>query len=96
MFAKKSEGKKDRDKAEENNRRPGSSEAEVEDDDGLVQSKKVKGLGNGAYWVTNESGGALYVLFGQKIVRVSVGGRDGLPTKLQSSKTIARSVLARL
>jgi len=58
--------------------------------------KKIDGVGEEAYWSGNRFGGALYVLKGNVILRVSVGGPDNEEVKINKSKAIAEKALERL
>lgn len=58
--------------------------------------KKIEGIGEGAYWMGNRFGGALYVLKKDAFVRVSVGGTDNEETKIDKSKALAAKALQRL
>ena len=58
--------------------------------------KKIDGVGEEAYWSGNRFGGALYVLKGNVILRVSVGGPDNEEAKINKSKAIAEKALERL
>ncbi len=56
----------------------------------------VPGVGDGAYWVGNNSLGALYVLKKDKLFRISLGGPDEVDAKIEKSKTLAEKALKRL
>jgi len=58
--------------------------------------KKVGGLGDDAYWVSNRFGGVLYVLKGEAFISIGLGGMDDEDTKLKKSKVLARKALERL
>ncbi len=58
--------------------------------------KKIVGLGDEAYWVANRFGGILYVLKGDALISVGIGGTDGEETKLDKSKVLAQKALQRL
>ena len=58
--------------------------------------KKIDGLGDDAYWVSNRFGGMLYVLKGDAFVSIGLGGTDDEDTKLQKSKALAAKALQRL
>ena len=55
--------------------------------------KKIDGVGEEAFWSGNRFGGALYVLNGNLIVRVSVGGPDNEETKIARSKAIGEKAV---
>jgi hypothetical protein len=58
--------------------------------------KKIAGLGDEAYWVSNRFGGTLYVLKGDAFISVGLGGTDDEDTKLKKSKVLAQKALQRL
>jgi len=58
--------------------------------------KKVAGLGDDAYWVSNRFGGVLYVLKGNAFISIGLGGTDDEETKLKKSKALAKKALQRL
>jgi len=57
---------------------------------------KVKGVGDAAVWSGNRAAGALYVLKGNTIVRVSVGGGGSQEEKIERSKKLAARALRKL
>jgi len=59
-------------------------------------SKKITGLGDEAYWVSNRFGSVLYVLKGDAFVSIGIGGTDDEHTKLDKSKALAQKALQRL
>jgi hypothetical protein len=58
--------------------------------------KKIGGLGDDAYWISNRFGGTLYVLRGDSFISIGLGGTDDEDTKLQKSKVLAQKALQRL
>ena len=58
--------------------------------------RKIGGLGDDAYWVSNRFGGVLYVLKGDAFISIGVGGTDDEETKLKKSKVLAQKALQRL
>jgi hypothetical protein len=58
--------------------------------------KKISGLGDDAYWASNRFGGMLYVLKGDAIISISLGGTDDESTRLEKSKVLAKKALQRL
>jgi hypothetical protein len=58
--------------------------------------KKIDGVGDEAFWSGNRVGGALYVLKGDKFIRISVGGAGDEATKIAKSKKLAEMALKRL
>jgi hypothetical protein len=53
-------------------------------------------VGDEAFWSASSVGGALYVLKGDRYLRISVGGAGNAETKLKKSKTLALNALRRL
>jgi hypothetical protein len=70
-----------------------SREAEEEHQSAAL---KVKGVGDAAVWSGNRAAGALYVLKGDTIVRVSVGGAGSQEQKIERSKKLAARALRKL
>jgi len=58
--------------------------------------KKISGLGDDAYWVSNRFGGVLYLLKGDAFISIGLGGTDDEDTKLKKSKVLAQKALQRL
>src|SRR5437762_7929883 len=58
--------------------------------------KKITGLGDEAYWVSNRFGGTLYVLKGDAFISIGLGGTDDEDTKLKKSQVLAQKALQRL
>lgn len=69
---------------------------EREEGEKKAKPEKVDGLGDEAFWTATKIGGALYVLKGDTSVRISVGGKDDLATKLKKSRALAEIALKRL
>ena len=69
---------------------------EREEGEKKVKPEKVDGLGDDAFWTATKIGGALYVLKGDTSIRISVGGKDDLATKLKKSRALAEIALKRL
>jgi len=61
-----------------------------------VPPKKISGLGDEAYWVSNRFGGVLYVLKGDVFISVGIGGTDDEDTKLKKAKVLAQKALQQL
>jgi hypothetical protein len=96
MFAKKSKTEKEREERDSERQRSPLADKEEEEEESAAPPKRVNGLGDDAYWVAAKYGGVLYVLKNERFIRISVGGRDDLTTKLRSSTTLARMALSRL
>jgi hypothetical protein len=58
--------------------------------------RRIKGLGEDAYWVGTPIAGALYVLQGDTFVRISVGGVGEESARIEKSEVLARAVVKRL
>jgi len=58
--------------------------------------KKITGLGDEAYWVSNRFGGVLYILRGDAFISIGIGGTEDEETKLEKSKALAQKALQRL
>ncbi|HEV7570060.1 MAG TPA: hypothetical protein VGQ21_01050 [Thermoanaerobaculia bacterium] len=84
---------RDRDRSAAMKSAPPSREAEEEHQTGAL---KVKGIGDAAVWSGNRAAGALYVLKGETIVRVSVGGAGSQEQKIERSKKLAARALRKL
>ena len=61
-----------------------------------AKPRAIAGVGDEAYWVATPMGGGLYVLKGDAYFRLSVGGADPEPVKIEKLKKLARQVLRRL
>ena len=61
-----------------------------------VRPKKIDGIGEQAFWVSNRFGGVLYVLRGEVFISIGLGGTDDEETKLKKSKVLAQKALQRL
>lgn len=61
-----------------------------------VPPKKIDGIADEAFWVSNRFGGTLYVLKGDVFLSISLGGTDDEATKLTKSKALAQQALRRL
>jgi hypothetical protein len=84
---------RDRDRAASKKGASASREAEEEHQSAAL---KVKGIGDDAVWSGNRVAGALYVLKGDLIVRVSVGGGGSQEQKIERSKKLAARALRKL
>jgi hypothetical protein len=67
-----------------------------EEEEGGSPPEPVRDLGDEAFWIASRFGGALYVLKGDKFIRVSIGGQGDAESKLTKSKALARDALRRL
>jgi hypothetical protein len=88
----RSAGSHDRERERERDNRARALEEEEEG----APPERVKGLGEEAYSVGNAKSGALYVLKGNKILRISVGGSHSQPERIQKMKSLAQYAIKRL
>ena len=94
FFKKNFGGEKEREREKEAREKKSGTRVE-EEEEGLPPAR-VRGVGDEAYWVGNDKVGALYVLRGDKFIRVSVGGGDKQDRKIEKAKALAQSALKRV
>ena len=87
------DGDEDRDRSVSMKKAPPPREAEEEHES---SARKVRGIGDAAVWSGNRVAGALYVLKGETIVRISVGGGGSQEQKIERSKKLAERALRNL
>jgi hypothetical protein len=58
--------------------------------------RRVKGVGDEAYWVGGPLTGSLYVRKGDAVLRVSVGGKGTDDEKIVKTRSLAKKALKRL
>jgi hypothetical protein len=58
--------------------------------------QKVEGVGEEAFWLGNAKSGGLHVLTGNRYIRVSVGGQEEIPAKIEKCSKLSHLVLPRL
>jgi hypothetical protein len=75
------------------NEAPNANRAEKEQG---PEPKKITGLGDEAFWISNRFGGILYILKGDAFISIGIGGTDDEETKLEKSKALAKKALQRL
>jgi hypothetical protein len=80
---------------DEEKERDNKAKASEEEEEG-APPERVNGLGDEAYSVGNAKSGALYVLKGNKILRISVGGSHSQPERIQKMKSLAQYAVNRL
>lgn len=85
------EGGEEREKGGEGREGPRGAEEEES-----APPQRVEGIGEEAFWLGSPRVGALYVLKGDRVVRISVGGSDDTRTKIEKSKRLAAFALKRL
>jgi hypothetical protein len=81
---------KDKDKAKD------KAQPRSEEEEEGAPPERIRGLGDEAYWVNSRVSGALYVLKGNRFIRISLGGADTDANRQQKAKTLAQKALARL
>lgn len=89
----------ERRKDDERDRERGRKEARERLDRGEEESKpplRITGIGDEAYWIGDQVGGALYVLKGSNYLRISVGGAGDRTAKIKKSTALAQKALERL
>lgn len=85
--------KREREKGEERGRDQDQARDKEEES---RPPERVGGVGEEAYWVGNRLAGALYVLKGDRLLRISIGGSDDQPVKIRKTKILARQALKHL
>ena len=58
--------------------------------------RRVRGLGNEAYWLPTAVGGTLYIRQGENLLRIALGGSASDAGRLEKAITLARRALPRL
>jgi hypothetical protein len=71
-------------------------EREREEEEEQSPPQRVRGLGEEAFWVGDPRLGGLYVLREDSMLRLAVGGAEGMADKLRKLKPLARKALSRL
>lgn len=84
----------EKERAREAEKREGRG-GEEEEEEGNPPTR-IAGVGDEAFWAGNARVGALYVLKGDSIIRISVGGIPDQNARLEKSKALARLALQRL
>jgi hypothetical protein len=92
----------DPDREREERKREGNREADKrdaranEEEEEGPPPRRINGVGEEAYWAGNRMVGALYVLKGNAIIRISIGGVADQNVRLEKTKDLARMALKRL
>jgi len=89
------ERKEEIQREQEKKGRGSASREESQQEEG-ARAIKIGGVGDDAFWTGMQMSGVLYVLRGEKILRVSVGGPGDEHEKLEKSKALASKALSRL
>lgn len=74
----------------------GGAEREAGEKKEKTPPREVPGLGEQAYWTGSPMMGALYVLQGNRFIRISIGGPGEVDTKINKSEALAEFILKRL
>jgi len=88
------EREKDKDKDKDKDKARGGHGGEEEEEGAPPQ--RITGLGDEAYWINSRVSGALYVLKGDRFIRLSLGGTDTDAVRQKKAKTLAQKALSRL
>ena len=94
-FARNAETPPAKEKGQDREKAKSGEKREAEEEES-PKPEKIAGLGEDAYWIASQVGGALYVLKGDEFFRISVGGAGDAKSKLAKSKTLAEKVLKKL
>lgn len=73
-----------------------SRQSEEREEETRARPQPVPGIGDEAFWTANQINGSLYFRKNGTIVRVSIGGPDDQPTKINKAKTLAENILNNL
>jgi hypothetical protein len=71
----------------------GKGKEEEEAERAENHARKISGIGEEAFWSGNQMAGALYVLKGKAVLRISVGGAGTEKTKIEKSRQLAAMAL---
>jgi hypothetical protein len=74
----------------------GTADREAQEETEKARPQAVSGIGDEAFWAGTQVNGALYVRRNSDIVRVSIGGADDQPVKIDKAKSLTQKVLAKL
>ncbi|MFL6209224.1 MAG: hypothetical protein ACJ74W_10265 [Pyrinomonadaceae bacterium] len=89
-----SERERGRDKDQDKDKDKTQPRSEEEEEG--APPEQVRGVGDEAYWVNSRVSGALYVLKGNRFIRISLGGADSDANRQKKAKMLAQKALARL
>ncbi len=93
------ERERERERAREKEReRAGKSEREREREREREGEpyKRVRGVGEEAYWIGTNANGTLYAFKKDRLVRISIGGPGKDDDRLRRAEALAQKALARL
>jgi hypothetical protein len=94
--AEAGEHDRDRDKDKDKDKNKPSAPRGEEDEEKGPPPQRIAGVGDEAYWVNSRVNGALYVLKGDRFIRISLGGTDTDAVRQKKAKTLAQKALNRL
>jgi hypothetical protein len=78
-----------------NTAKPESEDREKEEEN-RARPQSISGIGDEAFWTGNQISGSLYFRKGDTIVRVSIGGPDDQPVKINKARALAEKLLENL
>jgi len=58
--------------------------------------KRIEGLGDAAFWMTDFNGGALYVLKGDVFIHIRISGPESEESRIDKSKALAGKAVSQL
>ena len=90
------DGSQEDDRERERARKEAREKFDREEEEESAPPMRVAGIGDDAYLMGDQVGGALYVLKGHNYVRISVGGAGDRNTKIRKSTRLAQKVIDRL
>lgn len=67
-----------------------------EEEESKTPPRAIPNLGREAYWIPLRIGATLYVLDGNAMLRISIGGNDSDAVRLEKSVALARDVIRRM
>lgn len=86
----------DKEKREGREEEKGEEKQHGEEEEEGPPPRRITGLGEEAFWSGSRFGGALYILKGDFVLRLSVGGGDNEEVKIERSRSLAQKALSRL
>lgn len=91
-FSRYSEEAKEPDAEAESEKSEGEHDIEVHPAN-VRPPKKIDGIGDAAFWMTDFNGGALYVLKGDLFLRIRVNGPESEESRIDKSRQLAAKAL---
>ncbi|HVG23927.1 MAG TPA: hypothetical protein VND45_07215, partial [Thermoanaerobaculia bacterium] len=97
-FERKGEGEREERERERERELRVKAKAREEEEEGEKEHppRRVRGVGDEAFWVGGQMAGSLYVRKGDAVLRVSVGGKGTDDQKIAKTKALAKKALKRL